>query len=125
MKKTLFLLIFIYSFCLGQTQSPITENSDSLLLSFRVMEKDGVNIVDWSSIFETNCVLYELEWSTDSINWFNIDSQIGSGTTKSETPYSSIHLNYKYGCNYYRILQHDFDGYIEIFGPISIDNIEK
>lgn len=122
MKKTLFLLLFICIFCMGKSQSPITENSDSLLFSFSVMEKDGVNILDWTSIFENNCVLYELEWSVDSINWSNIDSHIGSGTTQSEMSYSTIHLGYKIGYNYYRLLQYDFNGYVEIIDTISIDN---
>lgn len=78
-------------------------------------------VLDWTTATETNNAFFRLERSGDLQGWEAIAQLPGAGN-------SNILLNYTHtdqqpleGNNYYRIVQFDFDGGFEVFGPVSPD----
>lgn len=92
------------------------------LLSFTVELEENSNLIKWSTASEYNSNYFNVEWSADNVDWRIL-------TTVPAAGYSTELINYFYLdyspqpiINYYRLVQFDFDGESEIFGPIVIDN---
>ena len=94
------------------------------LISFTARLEDNTNIIEWNTASEYNSERFDLEQSNDGTNWNLIKSLPAAG-------YSINLIHYIYTeyfplsiINYYRLIQYDFDGEFEIFGPIVVDNRE-
>ena len=61
---------------------------------------------------------FDLESSTGGYEWKLIASKNAAGNSNTDTKYSYIDYTSK-ELTYYRLVQYDFDGKYEIFGPIS------
>lgn len=93
------------------------------LVSFEGKQIDDTNILEWQTASEVNSDIWEIEYSTDAVEWMPIGDVPGVGNTNSDTYYTFTHETYRKGIfNYYRIIQIDYDGMQKIYGPIAIDN---
>jgi hypothetical protein len=82
-----------------------------------------VNDIEWSTASEVNNQRFELDYSSDGFNWENIATLAGAGNANFRNDYQFGHRDFnKNGINYYRLSQYDFDGTMEVFPIISIQN---
>ena len=71
-------------------------------------EKEGENVrLDWQTATELNNSHFDVEWSTDGINFERISQVQGAGTTNNVQFYTSLHTSPAQGLNYYRLKQVD------------------
>jgi len=77
------------------------------------------NVLKWTTSSEYNSMRFDLEYSKDGIIWENAGSRDAAGYSTIDVKYSYIHYTLDL-LLYYRLVQYDFDGKFEIFGPISI-----
>lgn len=96
-----------------------------ILIEFYVINKGGINVIHWTTIYELNNDYFMLENTIDGFEWNVIDIINGSGNSPIEKTYTYNHTNYKKTNNYYRLVQVDFDGSKEVSWVISIDNLER
>lgn len=94
------------------------------LLSFNVTHNDDSNIITWSTATEKNNDYFEVEYSKNGIDWRLIDTVSGSGTSSKKKNYSLMHRDFSNSINYYRLRQVDYNGEVDIFDPVSIDNTD-
>jgi hypothetical protein len=80
---------------------------------------EKVNI-NWTTSTEYNSSHYSLQNSRDGENWVEVAKIQSAGTTNQTTNYSYQDKSFG-GISYYRLVQVDFDGQFEIFGPISVN----
>lgn len=82
------------------------------LSEFNATYTPEYDVVDLSWITETerNNDRFEVEKSTDGINFEVFHSMKGAGTTQMETHYYTVDENPAVGVNYYRLNQFDTDG---------------
>jgi len=76
-------------------------------------------IVSWSTATETNNDHFSLERSADAQHFENIADVRGAGNSNMEINYSFTDAAPLEGIGYYRLIQHDYDGNSEIFGPVA------
>ena len=77
--------------------------------SFEVEEKKRGVELTWETATELNNDYFEVQHSTDGLEWKGIDRLMGAGTSVSPNTYSAYHSTPENGINYYRIKQVDFD----------------
>lgn len=94
------------------------------LLTFDVSNQHNTNIITWSTATEKNNDYFEVEYSNNGIDWRLIDTVSGSGTSSKKKNYSLMHRDFSNSINYYRLRQVDYNGEVDIFDPISIDNTD-
>lgn len=83
-------------------------------------------VVKWATFSETNSDYFNIERSTDGLNYETVAFVDGAG-------YSNEYLKYVYVDEdnvaakevYYKLKQVDMDGKFEYFGPIAVSNPEK
>ncbi len=100
---------------------PMHSNSSALPVSLNEFSAvcDGENTrITWSTASELNASHYILQSSRDGMTWLHLTEINAVGTTNQTSHYSFEDKNFG-GLNYYRLVQVDFDGAHEIFGPIS------
>lgn len=116
----------IFCFCgssgLGSQVVPV------VLTSFKasVQKKNNV-VLNWATATETNNRFFEVEQSTDGINFSFISRIAGKGNTSSITKYSMTDSYVSAGTKYYRLKQVDLDGkftYSEIIS-VFIENTNR
>jgi hypothetical protein len=85
------------------------------------------NVIKWQTASEHNSLHYLLERSTtgefDENNTIQIVQAAGNSTEIID--YVRLDKGYSQTINYYRLVQVDFDGKFEVYGPISINNSFK
>ncbi len=87
------------------------------LISFEVVCKDKIAVIQWTTATEVNNSHFVVEYSIDAVNWNYLTTVQGSGNSSSP-------INYEYATNqnkyaYFRLIQVDFDGQQTIYGPIN------
>lgn len=92
------------------------------LISFDGHEHEGCNHLDWVTASEANTDRYDIEWSRDAYTWDVIGDLSAAGNSNMTLSYNFIDASPLPIVNYYRLVQFDWDGQFEIFGPIAIDN---
>jgi hypothetical protein len=85
------------------------------------MDKVGLQ---WSTASERDNDRFELEHSTDGINFTVINVLKGAGTTNTETQYFAVHDTPATGVNYYRLNQWDTDGNGKYSEVISVNVLD-
>ena len=78
----------------------------------------------WRTTWEDNNDFFTIEKSANGLNYFELGTIEGNGTTELISDYSFTDPLPFEGNNYYRLSQTDFDGAYEIFKPIVV-NYEK
>ena len=92
------------------------------LISFEGQNKGVINELSWETASEKNNDYFTLQYSSDGIDWKDIEKINGAGTTSSIQYYSATHRDFEIGINYYRLTQVDFDGARKTHKIKSIDN---
>lgn len=97
------------------------------LTLFEGFSTDQGNVIKWQTASEHNSLHYLLERSTtgefDESNTIQIVQAAGNSTEIID--YVRLDKGYSQTINYYRLVQVDFDGKFEVYGPISINNSFK
>ena len=92
------------------------------LLYFEGQEIESSNILNWSTASESNSDYYDIEFSRDSYTWNSLGNVSAAGNSNMTLDYSFLDVTPLPTINYYRLVQYDWDGEFEIYGPIAIDN---
>lgn len=116
----------IFCFCgssgLGSQVVPV------VLTSFKAtLHKKNNVVLNWATASESNNRFFEVEQSTDGINFSFISRIAGKGNTSSVTSYTTTDSYVTHGTKYYRLKQVDLDGkftYSEIIS-IFIENTNR
>lgn len=87
------------------------------LLSFDGKNDGQVDHLYWSTASERDCDRFEVERSTDAVNFTRIGSTPGAGTSQHRVDYTFDDRAPITGVNYYRLKQVDTDGAFE-YSPI-------
>jgi hypothetical protein len=95
------------------------------LVTFKVTNKSGYNLISWKTSSEINNHYFTLYRSIDGINWTNVAVIEGIGTTSIPQDYSFADGNYLETMNYYKLTQTDYNGVITDYDIIYINNINK
>lgn len=74
---------------------------------------DHTSLLQWQTATEINNEVFEIQHSTNSIEFKAIGKVRGGGTTNELQDYKFIHRSPANGTNYYRLKQIDFDGAFE------------
>jgi hypothetical protein len=89
------------------------------LVSFNVTAKNDYAEISWQTASELNNAFFTLERSVDGMNWNELATINGAGTTSVPQSYIFNDMTPYNGVNYYRLKQTDFDGAYEYFDPKS------
>ncbi len=95
-----------------------------LLYFYGEQVSEGVQL-DWQTASEINNSHFDVEWSTNGVDFERIGTVNGAGTTTDVRPdsyrdYDFLHPNPAIGENYYRLKQVDLDGEYEYTNVILI-----
>ena len=92
------------------------------LLFFEGENNNKSNILKWATASENNSSHFDIQHSENGDKWTTLNTVTSVGNSTEYTEYIIWDVNYQPIINYYQLIQHDFDGEFEIFGPIAIDN---
>jgi len=81
-------------------------------LSFDAFKLDGAVDLKWSTGSEINSDYFEITRSTNGIDFQTIGTQKAAGNASSISSYTYRDQFPESGMNYYRLIQHDFDGVV-------------
>lgn len=84
-------------------------------------EPDNYALLSWETRFELNNKGFWIEISADGLDWSRVGFVNGQGTSTSHQFYSYTDSTVIREKTYYRLIQIDFDGQLEIFDPILIN----
>jgi len=93
---------------------PITDLDFSAIVDFPDVQ------LNWTTATESNNDYFIIQRSYDMINWTNISTVNGYGTSNVTQQYTTI--DFKPGCGtiYYRLIQVDYNGYSTTLEPTSV-----
>ena len=91
------------------------------LLSFTGDKLETSSLLKWVTQTEVNNNYFELERSTDGVNYKTISKINGAGNSNVFVDYYFEDKSPYIGINYYRLKQVDFDEKYEYYNPISIE----
>ncbi len=100
----------------GKTGAPLPIK----LLTFDAECFGDYTVVSWVTSSEINNDYFTIEKSTNGIDFEEITTVQGAGTSNANIEYSIIDEMAMPGQSYYRLKQTDFDNAFEYFGPISV-----
>ncbi len=83
------------------------------LVLFTATKVEETALLEWETASEINNEGFEVQQSTDGINWTSIGWVDGARNSTVTINYSFIHQSPSTGINYYRLKQIDFDGQFE------------
>jgi len=92
------------------------------LIEFYAQCENNYVAVHWTTASEINCAFFTLERSSDMQLWSSVSQISGAGNSNTLMNYSYTDLLPLSGESYYRLIQTDFDGQVEIFGPVSVNS---
>jgi len=95
------------------------------LISFNGEIQSGSVKLKWETASETNSHYFEIEKSTDLLNFTSLGKVNSAGTTTQHNYYDLTDHNPYSGVSYYRLIQVDFNGSTTIYDPISVNNLES
>ncbi len=81
---------------------------------------NGNGEILWETATESNCKEFEVQHSTNSINWTSIGVVSGSGDSTTLKRYTLQHKQLVFGRNFYRLWQVDFNGSRRLYGPVVL-----
>jgi len=95
------------------------------LISFDGKVIEEVIELKWQTSWERNNDFYTIEKSSNGLNYMELATVGGKGTTEFISDYTYIDPLPFQGNNYYRLSQTDFDGTYEVFKPIMVQYKEE
>lgn len=94
------------------------------LIEYSGINKDGVNVLLWSTASEHNSDYFSIETSTDGNYWRHVEDVKSVGFSTEISRYCFNHYGFEQGeLNYYRLKQCDFDGVMTMIGVVVINNV--
>ncbi len=91
------------------------------LVHFKAYSVDSDQVkLEWATASEENNAYFEIQHSTNSLDFKPIGQVAGKGTTAEMQHYGYEHQYPAFGNNYYRIKQVDLDGKYEIFEVVQV-----
>ncbi|WP_281615358.1 T9SS type A sorting domain-containing protein [Flammeovirga sp. SubArs3] len=94
------------------------------LVYFNAMLEDDVVLLEWETASEENASHFDVQRSVDKKNWETIETVDANGNSNVSIYYETIDQDVLPKA-FYRLLQVDFDGAQEIFGPIELNSFDK
>jgi large repetitive protein len=91
-------------------------------LYFRGRHQVDKNVLEWATATEIDNDYFELQHSTNGIDFSSIAIISGNGNSSVINSYEYMHYEFPYVYNYYRLKQVDYDGQFEYSNIIVIDN---
>lgn len=101
----------------GGTPLPVT------LVSISAELDRGAVVVSWATASEIDNDYFSIQRSFDGIDFEEVGTINGRGSTKDFNEYQFRDLNPRHGMNYYRLQQFDFDGQSEFSPVVSVNNL--
>ncbi len=92
------------------------------LIKFDVEVEEEVHVVIWVTASEENNLGFEIQRSSNGIDWDMIGFEYGAGTYDLVSEYAFVDERPMNGYNYYRLQQEDFDGTI-VYSDVRV--VEK
>lgn len=93
---------------------PSTAPLPVTLSSFTVNSTEGKTVeLNWTTSDETDNSGFDVEHSLDARNWSKlgfVQTKAAEGNSTTDIQYTFLHSSPHLGQNYYRLIQHDFDG---------------
>ncbi|MBE2279063.1 MAG: immune inhibitor A [Ignavibacteriaceae bacterium] len=84
------------------------------------VSENGVNL-DWATASEVNNSGFDVQRSSNSELWETLSFVAGKGSTADASVYKYIDNSPLPGKSYYRLVQIDYDGTTQKYGPVEID----
>jgi hypothetical protein len=88
------------------------------LISFTAECKNGDILIEWSTASEINSDYFNVEYSYDGITWAYLNRVQAAGFSNQIINYTYVHKE-SLGNVYLRLVQVDYNGKTEIFGPLK------
>jgi len=95
------------------------------LIHFGVEKSGMINKVEWTTASEINNDYFRLERAGETLEFQQVAVVRGAGNATTVNEYSWIDEQPLKGISYYRLVQTDYDGHQEVFGPVSAHQAEK
>lgn len=95
------------------------------LTSLKVNATNGGAKVLWSTASEKNCDFFMVERSGNGTSFQTLGRVAGAGNSNTPRSYNYFDATPLAGTSYYRLVQYDFDGSKDIFGPVAFNNAKK
>jgi hypothetical protein len=95
------------------------------LLYFEGIAYPTHNVLKWATASEHNSFYFDIERSTNGIDWKTIGISPAAGNSNTHLDYSHSDKIDQFTIHYYRLVQYDIDGYFKIYGPIVLNNETK
>ncbi|MCX6182410.1 MAG: autotransporter-associated beta strand repeat-containing protein [Bacteroidetes bacterium] len=92
------------------------------LVSFTGEKGKNFNELFWITASEINSDYFEIQRSSDAINFESIGTVKGAGNYNDILSYTFVDYEQPSGTSYYRLKQYDYDGQNETFNIVAIDN---
>jgi Secretion system C-terminal sorting domain len=90
------------------------------LYQFQIKSTQKSAFLSWSTASEKNNAFFNIEQSTNGLDFQTIGQVKGNGTTSASNTYNFEHNTPSVGINYYRLKQVDFDGSSTLSKIISV-----
>lgn len=107
----------------GGTTAPCNPNPLPITLTAftaNYAEETNFVLIDWTVATQINNKEFVIEKTTDGINYTDIATLPGAGTTSFPQSYSTIDNSPAAGISYYRLKQLDVDGNPTLFAPVLV-----
>lgn len=91
------------------------------LTSFKAKKQDNFSSLTWETSSEINNDFFDVERSSNSVDFVSIGRVQGNGTTNATQNYDFLDRNPLSGKNYYRLKQVDYNGAYEYSDIESVD----
>lgn len=95
------------------------------LLSFTARYEAPFTAIRWSTATEENSDYFEVEKSSDGVNYSVINTLKAAGSSSVRKDYLADDKTNLGGTTYYRLKQVNFDGSFEYIGPVSVSTPAK
>ncbi|OAQ38277.1 hypothetical protein A5893_15935 [Pedobacter psychrophilus] len=91
------------------------------LTSFTAQKQASGVQLKWNTLSEKNNSHFDIQRSTDGVQFLNIGKVNGSGNSSASLAYYFIDKSPASGINYYQLSQVDFDGKTSLSNPVSVN----
>jgi hypothetical protein len=95
------------------------------LLYFEGVPYPAFNMLKWATASEKDASHFVVERSADGEQWIAVGERAAAGNSTQTQNYSYLDVFNEFNIHYYRLMQYDIDGALDIYGPIAIDNTRK
>jgi hypothetical protein len=78
---------------------------------FTATPAGGKTKLDWTTLTENNTSFFDIQYSTNQVNWRSLGTVTAAGNSDTEKKYAFVHADPAPGANYYRLRIVDADGH--------------